>query len=647
MSPILQIGAVPVFIDADPITGNARCEQLEEAYQEGKTKAVMMAHALGNPFNLGETLAFCRKYNLWLVEDNCDALGCSYSMPREQAERLGFSENSPGLDEGPDRVIRWTGTWGDISTQSFYPPHHLTMGEGGAVNIVKDQKLKRIAESFRDWGRDCWCPSGLDNTCNKRFEWKLGELPEGYDHKYTYSHLGYNMKPIDPQAAIGRIQLKRLKEFIEARKKNWEMIRSGLSKHGEFLEFSLPTHAVSWSEEAGYEWDDSGCRTDCSWFGFKISVKAKAPFTRTELAQELDRNLIGNRMLFGGNLIKQPAFVELKKEGQITFRHVGDLSGSDSIMKDTLFLGTYPGLTPEMIEKEVRVINDFTKDEYTSNRGDRFVGSYVVNELLRAGHNVIAVKRKGSRPPITMSRNPKWLERNLLELSRSDFDGVEAVIHLADWCKSAEMEMEELEEINIISSLRLIKLCKESGIKRFVASGTCHEYGKEGGKWKNIPPDAPLRPITPYAASKAAGFLMLKAFAMNNEMEFVYARIFNTYGEGQHHKNLWPSLRKAAFDGADFHIKNEKQLIDISPIKTIADHLKTTIYRSDVIQGSPFIVNIGSGIETSVLRFCEEWWVRLNATGRLVVGAHPKENAKEERYVADISGLEYREFCDR
>ena len=169
VSPILQIGAVPVFIDADPITGNARCEQLEEAYQEGKTKAVMMAHALGNPFNLGETLAFCRKYNLWLVEDNCDALGCSYSMPREQAEKLGFSENSPGLDEGPDRVIRWTGTWGDISTQSFYPPHHLTMGEGGAVNIVKDQRLKMIAESFRDWGRDCWCPSGLDNTCNKRF----------------------------------------------------------------------------------------------------------------------------------------------------------------------------------------------------------------------------------------------------------------------------------------------------------------------------------------------------------------------------------------------------------------------------------------------------------------------------------------------
>ena len=202
VSPIVQVGAVPVFIDADPITGNACCDQLEEAYRSGKTKAVMMAHALGNPFDLATTLAFCHKYDLWLIEDNCDALGCSYSMPRYIAENLGFSENSPGLDDGPDRVIRWTGTWGDISTQSFYPPHHLTMGEGGAVNIVRDQKLKVIAESFRDWGRDCWCPSGIDNTCKKRFSWQLGELPVGYDHKYTYSHLGYNLKPLDIQALL-------------------------------------------------------------------------------------------------------------------------------------------------------------------------------------------------------------------------------------------------------------------------------------------------------------------------------------------------------------------------------------------------------------------------------------------------------------
>jgi len=359
VAPIVQVGAVPVFIDADPITGNARCEQLEAAYQLGKTKAVMMAHALGNPFDLAATLAFCRKYNLWLVEDNCDALGCSYSMPRRLAESLGFSENSPGLDEGPDRVVRWTGTWGDISTQSFYPPHHLTMGEGGTVNIVRDQKFKVIAESFRDWGRDCWCPSGIDNTCKKRYDWQLGELPQGYDHKYTYSHLGYNLKPLDPQAAIGRVQLRRLPEFIEARKQNWEILRRGLVGHEDVLEFALPTHATGWDVEQGFSWDESGCRSYCSWFGFKIAVKPGAAFSRTELAQELDRNRIGNRMLFGGNLLRQPAFVELRQNRPEALRVVGEMTGSDEIMGRTLFLGTYPGLTCEMLDQEIGVITAF------------------------------------------------------------------------------------------------------------------------------------------------------------------------------------------------------------------------------------------------------------------------------------------------
>jgi len=359
VAPIVQVGAVPVFIDADPITGNARCDQLEQAFSPGKTKAVMMAHALGNPFDLATTLAFCRRHNLWLVEDNCDALGCSYSMPRELAESLGFHENSPGLDEGPDRVVRWTGTWGDLSTQSFYPPHHLTMGEGGAVNIVRDRKLKVIAESFRDWGRDCWCPSGIDNTCNKRFDWQLGELPQGYDHKYTYSHLGYNLKPLDPQAAIGRVQLKRLPEFIEARKQNWNVLRRGLADHADVLEFALPTHATAWDPEQGFSWDSTACRTECSWFGFKIAVKPGAPFSRTELAQELDRHLIGNRMLFGGNLLRQPAFVQLRDENPQALRVIGAMKGADEIMNNTLFLGTYPGMTEAMVQVQVRVIGSF------------------------------------------------------------------------------------------------------------------------------------------------------------------------------------------------------------------------------------------------------------------------------------------------
>jgi CDP-6-deoxy-D-xylo-4-hexulose-3-dehydrase len=189
-------------------------------------------------------------------------------MPRDFAEGLGFLHSSPGLDDGPDRVVRWTGTWGDLSTQSFYPPHHLTMGEGGAVNIVRDAKLRVIAESLRDWGRDCWCPSGKDNTCQKRYGWQLGELPQGYDHKYIYSHFGYNHKPLDPQAAIGRVQLRRLPDFIDARKQNLRMLRRGLDSLSQYFDFSLPTHATAWPADSGPQWDATGCRTDCSWFGF-------------------------------------------------------------------------------------------------------------------------------------------------------------------------------------------------------------------------------------------------------------------------------------------------------------------------------------------------------------------------------------------
>jgi CDP-6-deoxy-D-xylo-4-hexulose-3-dehydrase len=233
------------------------------------------------------------------------------------------------------------------------------MGEGGAVNIVRDQKLKVIAESFRDWGRDCWCPSGVDNTCNKRFGWQLGELPAGYDHKYTYSHLGFNLKPLDPQAAIGRVQLRRLPEFIEARKRNWESLRIGLASHDAVLEFALPTHATAWDQAQGFSWDSSGCRSDCSWFGFKLAIRTDASFSRTDLARELDHHGIGNRMLFGGNLLRQPAFVKLREDRPDSLRVIGSMKGSDEIMASTLFLGTYPGLTKDMINAEINVIHNF------------------------------------------------------------------------------------------------------------------------------------------------------------------------------------------------------------------------------------------------------------------------------------------------
>ncbi|MDD5349097.1 MAG: lipopolysaccharide biosynthesis protein RfbH [Chthoniobacteraceae bacterium] len=360
VAPILQNGAVPVFIDNDPVTGNADVSQLEAAYVPGKTKAVMMAHALGNPFDLAAVLEFCKARRLWLIEDNCDALGCTYSLPLERARALGIAENSPGIPADGQTVTRYTGSWGDLSTQSFYPPHHLTLGEGGAVNIVSHSPLKIYAESFRDWGRDCWCASGQDNTCHKRFDWQLGELPRGYDHKYIYSHLGYNLKPLDIQAAIGRQQLKKLPAFIQARKENWETLRRGLADLEEFFEFSLPTHATGWSE-CGFTWDKSGCRTDNSWFGFLLLVRESAPFTNSQLARALDAAKIGNRMLFGGNLVRQPAFIQLRKDNPAAFRVVGGLKGADRIMNQALFLGTYPGLTSAMLAYEIGVIRDFAK----------------------------------------------------------------------------------------------------------------------------------------------------------------------------------------------------------------------------------------------------------------------------------------------
>jgi CDP-6-deoxy-D-xylo-4-hexulose-3-dehydrase len=360
VAPIVQMGAVPVFIDNDPITGNVRIDRLEAAFVPGRTKAVMMAHTLGNPFDLGEVLGFCRRHDLWLIEDNCDALGCTYSMPIERARALGITENSPGLPSDGKTITRYTGTWGDISTQSFYPPHHLTMGEGGAVNIVHRPPLKTYAESFRDWGRDCWCASGKDNTCNKRFGWQLGELPEGYDHKYIYSHLGYNLKPLDPQAAIGRQQLRKLPAFIDARKRNWEHLRAGLAGLEDRLDFSLPTHARAWTP-AGFEWDASGARTDCSWFGFMVRIRPDAGFKRTDLARHLDEKKIGNRMLFGGNLMRQPVFVQLKRDRPSAFRAVGSMEGADEIMNTALFIGTYPGLTVPMLDYMVEIIRRFCR----------------------------------------------------------------------------------------------------------------------------------------------------------------------------------------------------------------------------------------------------------------------------------------------
>jgi CDP-6-deoxy-D-xylo-4-hexulose-3-dehydrase len=305
VTPILQNNLIPVYVDVNLETYVADEAELEAAISP-KTKAIMMAHTLGNPFNLELVEKLAKKHNLWVVEDSCDGLGGTY-----QGKNLG--------------------SFGDFSTFSFYPAHHITTGEGGAV-LVKKAAHKVIVESIRDWGRDCWCAPGCDNTCLKRYEWKLGELPEGYDHKYTYSHLGYNLKSGDIQAAIGLAQLERLDSFVEKRKNNWKYLHRELSCLEEFLILPKPTE-----------------HSDPSWFGFAITVKKNSPISRNELVKLLNEKKIGTRLLFGGNLLRQPAFIGTPR------RVVGDLKNSDIVMNNTFWIGVWPGLTEQMLSYVVEI----------------------------------------------------------------------------------------------------------------------------------------------------------------------------------------------------------------------------------------------------------------------------------------------------
>lgn len=307
VTPILQNGLVPVYVDVDLSTYVANTEDIRNAIGP-RTRAIMMAHTLGNPFELDALRKIADDNNLWLIEDGCDALGGTF-----KGQKIG--------------------SFGDLSTLSFYPAHHITTGEGGAV-LIKRARLKPLVESFRDWGRDCWCAPGCDNTCLKRYDWKLGELPQGYDHKYTYSHLGYNLKSGDIQAAIGITQLKRIQTFGEARRRNWKYLNDGLKDLDEFL--ILPTATKN---------------SDPSWFGFAITVKDSARINRNDLVKILNEKKVGTRLLFGGNLLRQPAFSGTPR------RVVSNLENTDTIMNNTFWIGVWPGLTENMLDYVIDMIH--------------------------------------------------------------------------------------------------------------------------------------------------------------------------------------------------------------------------------------------------------------------------------------------------
>jgi CDP-6-deoxy-D-xylo-4-hexulose-3-dehydrase len=312
INPMIQFGCIPVFLDIDIPTYNIKADQIESAITP-KTKAIMLAHTLGNPFNLDIVMSIAKKYNLWVIEDDCDSLGATYKDKK-------------------------TGTFGDLATLSFYPAHHITMGEGGAV-LVNNPQLKKITESFRDWGRDCWCPPGKDNTCGERYCQKLGELPEGYDHKYTYSHIGFNLKATDMQAAIGLSQLKKADLFIEKRRLNHNLLYNKLKPLEEY--FILPEAAES---------------TSPSWFGFMLTIRDGNNINRNDLVEYLEKNKIGTRLLFGGNLTKQPAYKNSK------YRILNSLKNTDKIMDDGFWLGVWPGLNEEHYDYIINIINKFIND---------------------------------------------------------------------------------------------------------------------------------------------------------------------------------------------------------------------------------------------------------------------------------------------
>ena len=317
VNPIIQNNLIPVFLDVDIGTYNIRADKIEAALS-GKTKAIFLAHTLGNPFDLDKVMSIAGKYNLWVIEDNCDALGSKYKG-------------------------RYTGTFGHISTFSFYPAHHITMGEGGAL-VTNDAQLKRIIVSFRDWGRDCWCQPGRDNTCGKRFDWQLGTLPYGYDHKYIYSHIGYNLKVTDMQAAVGVEQLKKLLDFAKARRENWSLLYEGLKKYGDY--FVLPKAT-----------DNS----DPNWFGFLLTVRENASFSKNDIVNDLEKRKVATRCLFAGNILRHPAYEGIKK------RISGTLRNTDCIMNNTFWVGIYPGLDDEKINYVLNAFEAFMK-QYSKGR---------------------------------------------------------------------------------------------------------------------------------------------------------------------------------------------------------------------------------------------------------------------------------------
>ncbi len=541
VNPIIQAGLVPVMVDIELKTLQIDVSQLEKARSK-KTKAVMIAHTLGNPFNVRAISKFCKQYGLWLVEDNCDGLGSEYEGKR-------------------------TGSFGDVSTLSFYPAHHITTGEGGAV-LTSNALLNKIVRSLRDWGRDCWCPTGHDNTCNKRFEWKYKKLPDGYDHKYVYSHLGYNLKLTDMQAALGLAQLRKLKSFTKRRKENYVAIKQMLEQFEGKLEVVKATKG-----------------SKPSWFGVGVVLKGEASGRREELMRFLNDKKVATRLVFGGNLTKQPYFIN----GQVKFRQVGALKNTDKVMVDAFWLGCYPGITQKMIKYMEKCLVEFFKEReavlVTGATG--FIGSHLVRRLVKDGYKVVGIKRSSSKMDriSEISSKVSWYGTGKASLGKAfEENKVKAVMHLATkYVKSGESyeEVEEMIEANLNLGMRLVEKCLEFGVKSFINTGSCFEFELRGQKIKEGDKKSAYNL---YAGMKLGFSQVLKYFGGRGKLKVVDMKLFAPFGDGDNFK-LMQFLVKNLKEGKEIEFSGGEQRWNFTYVGDVVEALMVGLERVSGVKG--------------------------------------------------------------
>lgn len=541
VNPIIQAGLVPVFLDIDLKTLQIKAQDLEKAKSK-KTKAVMVAHTLGNPFNVKAISKFCKKHELWLVEDNCDALGSEHEGKR-------------------------TGSFGDVATQSFYPAHHITTGEGGAV-LTSNALLNKIVRSLRDWGRDCWCPTGHDNTCNKRFSWKYKKLPDGYDHKYVYSHLGYNLKLTDMQAALGLAQMRKLKAFTKKRRENYVAVKKMLEQFEDKLEVVEATKG-----------------SDPSWFGVGVVLKGEAEGRREELMRFLNDKKIATRLVFGGNLTKQPYF----DNAEVKFRQVGALKNTDEVMKNAFWLGCFPEITTKMIKYVEKCLIEFFKEReavlVTGATG--FIGSHLVNRLVSEGYKVVGIKRSSSKMDRlgSLADKVKWYGVSEAQLDKAFKENkIKTVMHLATkYVKSGETSkgVDEMIETNLDLGMRLVGKCTEYGVKSFINTGSFFEF--ELGKRK-IKEGDKKSAYNLYAGMKLGFSQVLKFYAGQGKLKVVDMKLFAPFGDKDNFK-LVQFLVRNLKEGKVVEFSGGEQRWNFTYVGDIVEALMVGLGKVETVEG--------------------------------------------------------------